>query len=149
MLGPGQEVDDVVQDAFVRCYESLNKFRGTSAFGTYLHRIAINKSLDALRRRKRWRARFVDHAPATLPDSSRPLDMQIEISDRARLVHAAIAQLAPKYRAVVALRLVEGLSTDETAAALGIKYGTVLSRLSRGTQKLRTLLQGVLNEEIN
>ena len=149
MLGPGQEVDDVVQDVFIRCYESLDRFRGTAAFGTYLHRIAINKSLDTLRRRKRWRARFIDDATTTFPDSGSSLEKDYEASDQSRLVLAAIAQLQPRYRAVVTLRLIEGLSTDETATALGIKYGTVLSRLSRGTSQLRLRLKGVMEDDID
>ena len=58
MLGPGDEADDVGQETFVRFYQSLDKFRGDAALGTYLTRIAINLSLNALERRKRQRWRF-------------------------------------------------------------------------------------------
>ena len=57
MLGPGQEADDVGQETFIRLYESLDTFRGDAKLSTYITRIAINQSLKALRRRKRWTRR--------------------------------------------------------------------------------------------
>ncbi len=147
MLGPGDEVDDVVQDTFIRCYESLHRFRGHAAFGTYLHRIAINRSRDILRRRQRLRARFVSHDDVSLPSAGLTTEEEMIQRDRARLVHAAIARLTPDHRAVVTLRLLQGFSTEETANMLGIRYGTVLSRLSRATRRLQDLLKGVLVEE--
>lgn len=147
MLGPGNEVDDVVQDTFIRCYESLHRFRSNAAFGTYLHRIAINRSRDVLRRRQRWRARFVSHDELTLPAEELTSEEEMIRKDRAKLVHAAIAQLSPDHRSVITLRLLQGFSTEETANMLGIRYGTVLSRLSRATRRLKDLLPGVLAEE--
>ena len=147
MLGPGDEVDDVVQDTFVRCFESLSRFRGKAAFGTYLHRIAINRSRDELRRRQRSRARFVRHDEVSIASAGHTSEEEMIQKDRARLVHAAIAQLSPDHRSVITLRLLQGFSTEETANMLGIRYGTVLSRLSRATRHLQDLLQGVLAED--
>ena len=59
MVGPSAEVDDIVQDTFIKCYQSMHRFRGESSFSTYIKRIAINKSLDVLRRRKRFLGRFL------------------------------------------------------------------------------------------
>lgn len=143
MLGPTGEVDDVVQDVFITFYETLDRFRGEAAVSTYLKRIAINRSLDALRRRKRSRARFWsrDDETNTLAE---PIEEEttddIEERERERVVHEAIQALPPKHRAVVVLRLIEGYSTEETAQMLDIAYGTVLSRLSRAHDKLKTLL---------
>ncbi len=147
MLGPGDDVDDVVQDTFIRCYESLHRFRGNAAFGTYLHRIAINRSRDILRRRQRWHARFVSQDETAMPSEGLTTEEEMIEKDRARLVHAAIARLTPDHRAVVTLRLLQGFTTEETANMLGIRYGTVLSRLSRATHRLQDLLQGVLVED--
>jgi len=58
MLGPGGEADDVGQETFIRFYEALDQYRGEAQLGTYLTRIAINQSLKALQRRKRWTDRF-------------------------------------------------------------------------------------------
>jgi RNA polymerase sigma-70 factor (ECF subfamily) len=142
MLGPTGEVDDVVQDVFITFYETLDRFRGEAAVSTYLKRIAINRSLDALRRRKRSRARFWsrDDEATTVPESTDEETDDIEDRERERVVHEAIQALPPKHRAVVVLRLIEGYSTEETAQMLDIAYGTVLSRLSRAHDKLKTLL---------
>jgi RNA polymerase sigma-70 factor (ECF subfamily) len=141
MLGPTGEVDDVVQDAFIRFYETLDRFRGEAAVSTYLKRIAINRALDALRRRKRLLARFRsrDDETAPAPEPCHEED-RVEARERDRLVHQAIDALPPKYRAVIVLRMIEGYSTEETAEILDIPYGTVLSRLSRAHKKLKDLL---------
>ena len=142
MLGPTGEVDDVVQDVFIKFYETLDRFRGEAAVSTYLKRIAINRSLDALRRRKRSRARFWsrDEDKDTVPEFPDEENNDIEDRERERVVHEAIQALPPKHRVVVVLRLIEGYSTEETAQMLDIAYGTVLSRLSRAHDKLKTLL---------
>ena len=148
MLGPTAEVDDVVQEAFIRFYQTLDRFRGEAAVSTYLKRIAINRALDALRRRKRFLGRFRSRDDETYPapDPSIDEDGRVEARERARLVHQAIEALPPKHRAVVVLRMIEGYSTEETAEMLGIPYGTVLSRLSRAHAKLKELLQPFIEE---
>lgn len=143
MLGPTDEVDDVVQEVFIRFYQTLDRFRGEAAVSTYLKRIAINRSLDVLRRRKRVLARFRSRDDETvyLDEPATDEDEDIESRERARIVHQAIDALPPKYRAVVVLRMIDGCSTEETADILGIPYGTVLSRLSRAHAKLKERLQ--------
>ncbi len=142
MLGPGDEADDVGQETFVRFYQSLDKFRGDAALGTYLTRIAINLSLNALERRKRQRWRFWSRDDEQAPPEP-SVDGRDEqtASERAQAVHAALDQLKPAFRAVVVLRMIEGYSTKETAALLEIAEGTVLSRLSRGMKQLETILK--------
>lgn len=145
MLGPTGEVDDVVQETFIRLYQTLDRFRGEAALGTYLKRIAINRSLDALRRRKRMRGRFFsrDDEAAPLPEPATEAH-SVEARERARLVHQAIDALPPKHRAVLVLRMIEGYSTEETAQILGIPYGTVLSRLSRAHARLKEHLKAYI-----
>ena len=151
MLGPTAEVDDVVQEAFIRFYQTLDRFRGEAAVSTYLKRIAINRALDALRRRRRFLGRFRSRDDETYPapDPAVEEDGRIEARERARLVHQALEALPPKHRAVVVLRMIEGYSTEETAEMLGIPYGTVLSRLSRAHAKLKELLQPFIEERGN
>jgi RNA polymerase sigma-70 factor, ECF subfamily len=148
MLGRTEEVDDVVQDVFVRFYESLDQFRGEASVTTYLKRIAVNRSLDVLRRRKRWHARFLsrDDEHSNLREPAADESMPLERSERAAQVHRAIASLPGKHKAVVVLRLLEGFSTEETADMLNIAYGTVLSRLSRATETLKHSLQSLLRD---
>ncbi len=146
MLGPGAAVDDVVQEVFIRFYEALPQFRGEARVSTYLKRIAINRSLDELRKRKRMLARFLsrDDASASVPEPGVEGDDEVERRERRALVHRAIGSLPPKHRAVVVLRLIEGYSTEETAEILGVAYGTVLSRLNRARARLKTVLKPYL-----
>ena len=142
MLGPVAEVDDVVQDAFINCFQSLDRFRGDASFATYVKKIAINRALDVLRRRKRFRGRFLSRDDDThqVAEPVRDANEEQDVAERSRMVHAAIQQLPPKHRAVVVLRMIEGYSTEETADMLNLAYGTVLSRLSRAQKKLKVLL---------
>ena len=142
MLGPGDEADDVGQETFVRFYQALSKFRGEAALGTYLTRIAMNLSLNAIKRRQRQRWRFWsrddEKAP---PEPSCDGRDERAAKECGQAVHAALARLKPDYRAVVVLRTLDGYSTKETAGLLEIAEGTVLSRLSRGMKQLETILK--------
>lgn len=139
MLGPGPEAEDVGQDVFIRFYQTLDRFRGESALGTYLTRIAINLSLNALKRRKRRRLRFRDKPVEEKPDLAAPDDGKLDLLDR-EIVQKAVRALDPPFRSVIVLRLMEGYSTRETADILKIPEGTVLSRLARAQKKLKTIL---------
>ncbi len=149
MLGAGPEAEDVGQETFIRFYRALHQFRGEAAVGTYLTRIAINLSLNALKRRRRRRlylfSRDEPMHPVREPavDERRPLEDGI---DGAVLQHA-LHTLSPPFRSVVVLRLVEGYSTRETAEILGIPTGTVLSRLARAQRKLRAVLAPWFRDE--
>jgi RNA polymerase sigma-70 factor (ECF subfamily) len=138
MLGRGADADDVGQETFVRLHRSLDRFRGEASLKTYLVRIAMNLSLNALRARRRAARRFVRDADA--PELAvAPAEPGGEAELRAA-VRAAVGRLGPKHRPVVVLRMLEGMSTRETAQALGVPEGTVLSRLSRALRELRTHL---------
>ena len=146
MLGPGDEADDVGQETFVRFFNALGSFRGDAAVRTYLVRIAMNLSLNALRRRRWQMARFMRHdsAPASavaLP--ARGGEAAVEDAERRGRVRQALAALDDKHRAVVVLRFFDERSTRETAQLLGIPEGTVMSRLKRALERLRSLLQGL------
>jgi len=139
MLGNCPEADDVGQETFIRLYRSLKNFRGESKLGTYLTRIAINLSLNELKRRKRRKSLFfqkpIDEMH-DLPDEG----ADAELDEDREIVQQAIGRLEAKFRSVVVLRLIDGYSTEETARILKIPIGTVLSRLSRAQKKLKELL---------
>ncbi|NNF04742.1 MAG: RNA polymerase sigma factor [Rhodothermales bacterium] len=142
MLGAGQEVDDIVQDAFIRLYRALPTFRGDASVKTYVTRIAINRSLDELRARKRrrWLRPWEEvEGQDELAGEGYASD-ETELDDRDRLLRQAVNTLPATQRAVVVLRMIEEYSTEETADILGIAYGTVLSRLKRGLDKLKDTL---------
>lgn len=140
MLGPGPDADDVGQETFIRFYKALDSFREESSIRTYLTRIAINLSLNALKRRKRQRSRFVAAGELGSFEPSHNGDGVIDATERTMLVRRAIDTLEPRYRAVVVLRMINGQTTKETAKILGVPQGTVLSRLSRGMKALEKKL---------
>lgn len=139
MLGNCPETDDVGQETFIRFYQSLGKFRGESSVGTYLTRIAINLSLNELKRRKRRDTHFFSRGEEKMENAPDKNDLKNK-KELKEIVHMGIEQLDPKYRAVVVLRLIEGYSTKETAQILRLPVGTVLSRLARAQKKLKDIL---------
>lgn len=127
---------DVCQDIWLTVWRELPKFRGEARFTTWLHPIATRRSLDHLRKRRRWFDRFLPYDPgdtavesAPEPTTTEDAGQQAEGSERKAVLQAAIAALPPKLRAVLALREVEGLSYEEIARASAIPTGTVMSRL--------------------
>jgi RNA polymerase sigma-70 factor (ECF subfamily) len=137
MLGFTAEAEDVGQEVFIRFYQSLGKFEGKSSLGTYLVRIAINLSINELRKRKKSLFYYSKDYDSKLPSGE-------ESMDTTEFVNYAIQKLEPDFKAVVTLRLIEGYSTEETATILGIPIGTVLSRLSRAQKQLKEILSKLL-----
>jgi len=140
MLGNCPEADDVGQETFIRFYKNLKNFRGESSLGTYLTRIAMNLSLNELKRRKRQN-RII---PLDDPGISHQIidhDSGNEKRDRHEIVQWAIAQLTPKFQSTLVLRMMKGYSTEETAKILNLPTGTVLSRLARARGQLLKILE--------
>ncbi len=134
MLGATPEAEDVGQEVFIKFYESLDKFRGDSMVSTYLVRIAINLSLNELKKRKRNQAWYVGL------DEGKDAKASDDTMDLKELLTFELSRLEPEFKSVVTLRLIEGYSTEETSNLLKIPLGTVLSRLSRAQIKLRRAL---------
>lgn len=141
MLGPGDDADDVGQETFIRFHRALQQFRGDAALATYLRRIAMNLSLNALKSRRRRALRFVSRDQQAAPlDEPAEMAYDAERTERIAKVRDAVRQLGEKQRPVVVLRLLDGLSTRETADVLQLPQGTVMSRLARGMADLKRLL---------
>ncbi|MEP6492508.1 MAG: sigma-70 family RNA polymerase sigma factor [bacterium] len=143
MLGRGDDADDVGQETFIRFHRALDRFRGESSLKTYLTHIAMNLSLNTLKRRRRSLLRFVsrDEHDVDLPEPRVGPDGEVDANELQMLVRAAVARLGEKHRAVVVLRLFQDCSTRETAEILGVPEGTVLSRLSRAMKELEARLE--------
>ena len=141
MLGKCQEVNDVSQETFVSFYQSLNNFNNKSSVGTYITRIAINLSLNEIKRRKRKNILFTkdDNKITQIPDSN--LSKHLEKDDIKEVVNKAVQLLDPKYRTVIVLKLIDGYSTKEISEILNIRQSSVLTRLSRAQEKLRNKLK--------
>ncbi len=136
MLGKTQEAEDVGQEVFIRFYRSMKQYNGDSALGTYLTRIAINLSLNALKKQKNKQAGDLTKVEYQLSSEN-----TVAQHDTKEVVQKALQQLEPEFRSVVVLRMIEGYSTKETAELLKLPLGTVLSRLSRAQIKLKKLLK--------
>jgi RNA polymerase sigma-70 factor (ECF subfamily) len=139
MLGDCPEAEDVGQETFIRFYRSLAEFRGDSSLKTYLIRIAMNLSLNEIKKRRRYKSSTV------YMDSVSNITHQFDITihERAEIMETiqnAMDKLDPRQRSVFVLRIVEGYSTKETAKILKIPLGTVLSRLARALEEMRRLV---------
>jgi RNA polymerase sigma-70 factor (ECF subfamily) len=143
-----EDAEDVVQDAFLKAYQNLGQFQGQSKFYTWLVRIAVNEALMRLRRRRPERIVSIDEDIQTDEDSipreiadwapnPEQLYKQSELKD---ILDKTIQGLPPGFRTVFVLRDVEGLSTEETASALGLSVPAVKSRLLRARLQLRERL---------
>ncbi len=139
MLGNVPEAQDIAQDVFIRWYQAMDQFEARSGLRTYLTRIAINLSLNEIKRRKQKRKWMVfgdkdeNGLSRDLADGG-IVHRDWETND---LLYKAIGLLTPEFRTVLVLRLIEGYSVQETADILQIPEGTVASRLARAQIKLK------------
>jgi RNA polymerase sigma-70 factor (ECF subfamily) len=141
MLGDSVYSEDIGQEVFINLYNSLSSFRGEAKLSTYIQRIAVNLTLNEIKRRKRFFSMFSHKENDEM--------MEYEIADpeneekwEAReIVNKALMSLDPRFRIIVAMRLLQGYSTKETAEILDLPLGTVLSRLSRAQEQLKEKLK--------
>ena len=137
MVADDTRAAELTQDTFVQAWQGLGSFRGESAFSSWLHRIAVNVVLGALRSKRRREARIQatdDLAALDHPDATAPLGTAMDLEQ-------AIATLPPKARHVLVLHDLEGYRHHEIATMMGIATGTSKAHLHRA----RTLLKRFLN----
>jgi RNA polymerase sigma-70 factor (ECF subfamily) len=140
LTGNVHDAEDLTQEVFVRVFRSLSTYT-PGTFEGWLHRITTNLFLDQVRRKKRIRFDALaedasERMAGREPDPSRAYD-DAHLDDD---VQRALDSLPPDFRAAVVLCDIEGLSYEEVAATLGIKLGTVRSRIHRGRSQLRAAL---------
>src|SRR5262252_4658768 len=141
LTGNQHDAEDLTQEVFVRVFRSLSSYT-PGTFEGWLHRITTNLFLDTARRRQRIRFEGLgDETAARLGDGGRSPADAFDDRHLDGDIQAALKALAPEYRAAVILCDIEGLSYEEIAAALGIKLGTVRSRIHRGRAQLRVALE--------
>jgi len=140
LTGNKYDAEDLTQEVFVRVFRSLENFKPGTLDG-WLHRITTNLFLDQARRKSRIRFdALADDAESRLPGREPGPEQSFEFNNLDVDVQAALEELPPDFRAAVVLCDLEGLSYDEVAVALGIKLGTVRSRIHRGRTMLREKL---------
>src|SRR2546426_5192861 len=151
MTGNEQDAEDVVQETFLRGYKRLDRFESRAGFGTWLHRIAVNCSLDLLRKRKRQddqlEAAGLDlvESVSTLSSHAPAPDHQVFHSEVKQKVEAVMEQLTPMERTAFVLRHFEGKSIEEIGGALGVGPSATKQSIFRAVQKMRRALEPVVN----
>ncbi|MEM9558450.1 MAG: sigma-70 family RNA polymerase sigma factor [Acidobacteriota bacterium] len=150
MSGSASDAEDLAQEVFLRIHRHLGRFNGRSSLKTWVYRVTLNLCRSKLGR-KRWPMRTLkdedDEGGVELVATGRgPEDRAVD-RDAARRVLEALDELPRKFREAVVLRDLEDLSYEEIAEVLGVRIGTVRSRISRGRDRLRRLLPPPGDEE--
>jgi RNA polymerase sigma-70 factor, ECF subfamily len=141
MLGDSVFTEDVGQEVFIKLFYSLPEFRGEAKLSTYIQKIAVNLTLNEIKRRKRFFSMFSQKANNEMYEfeiADNDIEKRTEASE---IVNKALLAMDPKFRVIVTMRMLQGYSTKETSEILDIPVGTVLSRLSRAQTQLRNILE--------
>ncbi|MBI2461443.1 MAG: sigma-70 family RNA polymerase sigma factor [Candidatus Rokubacteria bacterium] len=150
VLRDQEEALDVAQEAFIKAYQSLPRFRGQSAFYTWLFRIIVNLAMDRHRQRvARQRAFGAEEVPPEewerlAPAGGAGPEDEAARAEQRRRIETALGVLPPHHRSIIILSDIEGLSYREIADVLEIPLGTVMSRLHNARKRLRRLLGPML-----
>ena len=157
MVKDADEAMDIAQETFVRVHRYLPSFKGDSSFFTWTYRIATNLCLDSTRKRSRTERLSLqadDEHDAELEAAMDPPSAALAGPQRAALndelrekLDDALATLSENHRAILILREVEGLSYEELSKVLGIRKGTVMSRLFHARLKMQNKLRQYLGED--
>ncbi len=149
MTSNHEDTNDLLQEVFAKAYQSLNGFQGKSSFYTWAHSIAVNKTLNFLKKRgKRHHVSLndVDSAIENDPDfieatASKDPVRETDIKELQKKLNEAMLKLSPNHRAVVTMFDIQGMPHSEISKILGISEGTVRSRLFYAHQALQNYLK--------
>ncbi|HEX5483431.1 MAG TPA: sigma-70 family RNA polymerase sigma factor [Terriglobia bacterium] len=142
--------EDLAQEVFLRVYQARSRYQPEARFTTWLYRIATNLALNALRDRKGGGAASLDEDPdgvlrmARIADTSPTAEQELMLSDRARLIRAAVETLPEKQRAAVILHKYQGVDYHQIAGILEVSESAVKSLLFRAYENLRERLEPLL-----
>ena len=139
----GNDLDlaaDIAQEVWIQIFRALPSYRGDSQFGTWAHRIAVNRTLNALRKTRRLAS-----VETEIEEDSASVEMDTHSSFIAASIETATAKLSPGARAVFVLHDVEGFTHEEIAQELGITSGGSKSQLFKARAKLRKLLAHLID----
>ncbi len=141
-------IDDLVQEAFLKAFESLGSYNKTYAFSTWIYRIATNHSIDYLRKKKLSTLSIDEPVGGKesdmsmeITDQSAQTDREIIMKERRMLVHNAVKSLPEKYRMVIRMRHMEEKSYEEIAEELELPLGTVKAHIFRARELLNKYLK--------
>lgn len=136
------EVEDIVQETFLKAFRRLDSFQRQSSFSTWIYRIAVNSALDHLKRRGRSPVQTVDDPELEAGPAPRVLapDARLQREEIAAVTRAVLAAMPEIFRTVLVMREFEGRAYQDMADILGLSIGTVESRLFRARARFRELL---------
>ena len=135
-VGNPEDAGDMAQETFIRAYKAIGRFRGQSAFSTWLYRIAVNACLNFRSARRPAAAEL----PAELPDRGESTLVRLEEEERSREVRRAVSELPDRQRATLILKVFHELTHQEVAEILGSSVGTVKANLFHALANLRKRL---------
>ncbi|MCF3649987.1 sigma-70 family RNA polymerase sigma factor [Synoicihabitans lomoniglobus] len=152
MTSNREDAGDLTQDAFIKAFQSINRFQGQSSFFTWLYRIAVNSTLSHLRKAKL--RTFFSFEKITEDDKTTELlaqltdkdgaDKEVYVRELQEKLNEAMQKLSIKHRTVVTLFEIDGLSHEQIAEVVGCSVGTVRSRLHYAKQLLQSELQSYM-----
>lgn len=140
LCGNAHDAEDITQEAFIRVFRSLDKYR-PGTFEGWMHRIVTNLFLDMARRRSRIRFEALPDDAERVPGRERSPEQVLVEESFDPVLQKALDNLSPEFRAAVVLSDIEDLSYEEVGRILGVKMGTVRSRIHRGRAALRAELE--------
>jgi RNA polymerase sigma-70 factor (ECF subfamily) len=143
MTGNETDAEDMVQETFLRAWTQIRRFDGRAAFGTWLHRICANRTVDFLRSRNRWQTGPSEDPFRDLASGLPSPERMALSSETSALLEPALASLSGAERIALVLRHFEGLSVEEIAGALGVQPGAARHSIFRAVRKLRAALEPV------
>ncbi|MBN3039486.1 MAG: sigma-70 family RNA polymerase sigma factor [Candidatus Omnitrophica bacterium] len=143
LAGRISEAEDIAQDIFMKVYNNLSSFNRKAQFSTWLYRISVNTTYSHLRGRKQFVPLENIKRENSIGKNSRE---QLESKEKSEIIKKAIAELPFKFRSVLVLKEIEGLSYKDIAKTLGCRIGTVESRLFRAREMLKSKLIPIYSE---
>jgi RNA polymerase sigma-70 factor (ECF subfamily) len=141
MIGDAALAEDAAQEALVRAWRALPRFRGDAQFSTWLYRIGVNEANRITAREARREIVSYDDVVGDVPDLSADILSKLEVGELRRRIESCLLELPEGYRAAVVLRDVEGFSNEEAAEILELSIRSFKSRLHRGRMALRKRLE--------
>jgi RNA polymerase sigma-70 factor (ECF subfamily) len=147
LVGSSADAEEVAQEALLKAWRALPKFRGEAQFSTWLYRIAVNEGKRKLSHEARRRTLPIDDVVDDVPDLAEGPPALAESAELEAYLDRCIAELPAHYRAAVVLRDVEGLTNEEAADILGLELRNFKSRLHRGRMAIRRRLEDFYGEQ--
>jgi RNA polymerase sigma-70 factor (ECF subfamily) len=152
MLGNHEDANDMVQDSFLNAYRNLTRFKNQSSFYTWIYRVAVNRTINFMRRNRRRTEYSLDDFDAAIQTDPDFVEMmshatpsrEVGLTELQEQLNAALQKLSDTHRAVVVMHDIQGMTHADIARAMKCSEGTVRSRLFYARQQLQALLSDYL-----